>query len=31
MYFPGWMLPGAVSNVRSEFYRDDFLASRKPE
>jgi hypothetical protein len=27
MYFLGWMLPGAVSNMRSEFYRDYFMES----
>jgi hypothetical protein len=25
MYFPGWMLPGAVSNMRRKFYRDYFF------
>ena len=25
MYFLGWMLPGAIHNMRSEFYRDYFL------
>ena len=25
IYFLGWMLPGAVKNMRSEFYRDYFL------
>lgn len=25
MYFLGWMLPGAISNMRSEFYRDYFM------
>ena len=25
MYFLGWMLPGAISSMRSEFYRDYFL------
>jgi hypothetical protein len=25
MYFLGWMLPGAIQNMRSEFYRDYFL------
>ena len=27
MYFLGWMLPGAVSHMRSEFYRDYFMES----
>ena len=27
MYFLGWMLPGAVSNLRSEFFRDYFMES----
>ena len=27
MYFLGWMLPGAIKNMRSEFYRDYFLES----
>ena len=27
MYFLGWMLPGAVKHMRSEFYRDYFLES----
>lgn len=27
MYFLGWMLPGAISNMRSEFYRDYFMES----
>ncbi|TKB07280.1 amino acid ABC transporter substrate-binding protein [Desulforhopalus sp. IMCC35007] len=25
MYFLGWMLPGAIKNMRSEFFRDYFL------
>ena len=25
MYFLGWMLPGAIKSMRSEFYRDYFL------
>ena len=25
MYFLGWMLPGAIKHMRSEFYRDYFL------
>jgi hypothetical protein len=25
MYFLGWMLPGAISAIRSEFYRDYFM------
>ena len=25
MYFLGWMLPGAIQHMRSEFYRDYFL------
>lgn len=25
MYFLGWMLPGAIGAIRSEFYRDYFL------
>jgi hypothetical protein len=25
MYFLGWMLPGAIGSMRSEFYRDYFL------
>ncbi len=25
MYFLGWMLPGAISHMRSEFFRDYFL------
>jgi len=27
MYFLGWMLPGAISNMRSEFFRDYFMES----
>lgn len=27
MYFLGWMLPGAISHMRSEFYRDYFIES----
>ncbi len=27
MYFLGWMLPGAIKHMRSEFYRDYFLES----
>ena len=27
MYFLGWMLPGAISNMRSEFFRDYFIES----
>jgi len=27
MYFLGWMLPGAISHMRSEFFRDYFLES----
>lgn len=27
MYFLGWMLPGAVSHMRSEFFRDYFMES----
>ncbi len=25
MYFLGWMLPGAIAAMRSEFYRDYFM------
>ncbi len=25
MYFLGWMLPGAIKNIRSEFFRDYFM------
>lgn len=27
MYFLGWMLPGAISHMRSEFFRDYFIES----
>ena len=27
MYFLGWMLPGAISHMRSEFFRDYFMES----
>ena len=27
MYFLGWMLPGAISHMRSEFFRDYFVES----
>ena len=27
MYFLGWMLPGAITHMRSEFFRDYFMES----
>ena len=27
MYFLGWMLPGAIAHIRSEFFRDYFIES----